>query len=325
MKKAGVSSILIAVVVLAVAVKAEAQQPKIYRIGVITAGGAWYEVIDGLRVGLKQLGLVEGKQFTLAIRDTKGDAKAAEEAAKNLEKEKVNLLYTTQTSVTLATKRVTADIPIVFCAGADPVVLGLVDSFAKPGGRLTGVFYRDTDLIAKRLEILKEIVPKLHRVVTFYNPRNPVAGESAKLVREAAGQMGIQLVERHVASVEELRASVQSLKTGEVDAVFGVADALPVLEDQLIIDTARLKRFPTMFIDDNSVTKGGLVSYSVSRHEVGRLSAKYVQRILTGVNPKDLPVEGIDKIELIINLKTARQIGLIIPQSVLYRADRVIK
>ena len=116
------------------------------------------------------MGLEEGKQFTLAIRDTKGDAKAAEEAAKNLEKEKVNLLYTTQTSVTLATKRVTADIPIVFCAGADPVVLGLVDSFAKPGGRLTGVFYRDTDLTGKRLELLKEIVPKLRRVVTFYDP-----------------------------------------------------------------------------------------------------------------------------------------------------------
>jgi putative ABC transport system substrate-binding protein len=128
---------------------AEAQQTKVNRIGVITAGGAWYEVVDGLRVGLKQLGLVEGKQFTLAIRDTKGDANAANEAAKNLEKEKVNLIYTTQTSVTLATKQATADIPIVFCAGADPVVLGLVDSFAKPGGRLTGVFYRDTDVTAK--------------------------------------------------------------------------------------------------------------------------------------------------------------------------------
>ena len=179
---------------------AKAQQPKVYRIGVVTAGGAWYEVIDGLRVGLKQLGLVEGKQFTLAIRDTKGDTKAAEEAAKNLEQDRANLIYTTQTSVTLATKRATAGIPIVFCAGADPVDLGLVESFARPGGRLTGVFYRDTDLTAKRLEILKEIVPKLHRVVTFYNPRNPVAGESAKLVRETAGQMGIQLVERNVPS-----------------------------------------------------------------------------------------------------------------------------
>jgi putative tryptophan/tyrosine transport system substrate-binding protein len=200
-----------------------------------------------------------------------------------------------------------------------------VESFAGPGGRLTGVFYRDTDLTAKRLEILKEIVPKLHRVVTFYNPRNLVAGKSAKLVRETAGQMGIQLVERHVASVEELRAGVQSLKAGEVDAVFEVADALTVIQDQLIIDTARVQRFPTMFIDDSSVVKGGLASYSVSRHEVGRLSAKYVQRILTGVNAKDLPVEGNDKIELIINLKTAKQIGLTIPQSLLFRADKVIK
>ena len=158
--------------------------------------------------------------------------------------------------------------------------------------------------------------------MTFYNPRNPVAGESAKLVRETVGQMGIQLVERHVASVEELRSGVQSLKAGEVDAIFEVADALTVIQDQLIIETARVKRFPTMFIDDSSVIKGGLASYSVSRNEVGRLSAKYVQRILTGVNPKDLPVEGNDKIELIINLKTAKQIGLTIPQSVLFRATR---
>jgi putative ABC transport system substrate-binding protein len=204
----------------------QAQQPKVYRVGVVTAGGVWYQEIDGLRVGLKQLGFEEGKQFTLAIRDTKGDAKAAEEAARNLEREKVNLIYTTQTSVTLATKRATVDIPIVFCAGADPVEVGLVASFAKPGGRLTGVFYRDTDLTAKRLEILKEIVPKLHRVVTFYNPSNRVAGDSAKLVRETAGQMGIQFVERHVASVEELRAGVQSLKARDVDAYFEVADAL---------------------------------------------------------------------------------------------------
>jgi putative ABC transport system substrate-binding protein len=137
--------------------------------------------------------------------------------------------------------------------------------------------------------------------------------------------MGIQLGERHVASVEELQASLRAFRAGEVDAVFEVSDALVNIQDQLIIDTARVKRFPTMFIDYNSVTKGGLASYSASRHEVGRLSAKYVQRIFTGVNPKDLPVEGNDKIELIINLKTAKQIGLTIPQSVLFRADKVIK
>lgn len=154
---------------------AEAQQPKIFRVGVITTGGAWFQTIDGLRLGLREAGLEEGKQFVLAIRDTKGDLKAAEESARNLEQEKVNLIYTTQTSVTIAAKRATVDIPVVFCAGADPVDLGLVESFAHPGGRLTGVYEPGTDLTAKRLENLKEIVPKLHRVVTFYNPRNRVA------------------------------------------------------------------------------------------------------------------------------------------------------
>jgi putative tryptophan/tyrosine transport system substrate-binding protein len=177
MKKAAVRSILVAVVLLAIAVIAEAQQPKVYGVGVITAGGAWYETIDGLRVGLRQLGLEEEKQFTLAIRDTKGDVKAAEEAARNLEEEKFNLIYTTQTSVTIAARRATADIAIVFCAGANPVVLGLVDSFAKPGGRLTGVYEPGTNLTAKRLEMLKEIVPKLRRVVTFYNPEGKPESE----------------------------------------------------------------------------------------------------------------------------------------------------
>jgi putative tryptophan/tyrosine transport system substrate-binding protein len=304
---------------------AEAQQSKVYRVGVVTAGGAWHEVIDGFRIGLRQLGLEEGKQFTLAIRDTKGDTKAEEEAARNLEQEKANLIYTTQTSATIAARRATTDIAIVFCAGADPVDLGLVESFAKPGGRLTGVFYRLTDLTAKRLEILKEIVPKLRRVVTFYDPRNPGAINSSKFAREAARLQGVGLIERHVASIEELQAGLRALRAGEVDAFFEVSDAMVVNQAQLIIDTARVKRLPTMFQIQSSAIKGGLASYSVSFHEMGRLSAKYVQRILTGVKPKDMPVEGVDKIELVINLKAAKQIGLTIPQSVLYRADKVIK
>jgi len=261
----------------------------------------------------------------LAIRDTKGDLKAAEEAARNLEREKVDLIYTTQTSVTIAAKRVTADIPIVFCAGADPVDLGLVETFAHPGGRLTGVYEPGTDLTAKRLENLKEIVPKLHPVVTFYVARNPVAVEATKFAREAARQMGIQFVERHIASVEELQAGMQALRPGEVDAFFEGSDALVQIHDQLIIDMAAGKRLPTMFTNQSSVNKGGLASYSANRYEVGRLSAKYVQRMIAGVKPKDLPVEAVRKIDLVINLKTAKQIGLTIPQSLLYRADKVIK
>ena len=320
-----ISPLLLVVIFLAAVPLAEAQQPKVHRVGVILAGGSWYEAIEGLRVGLRELGFEEEKQFSLAIRDTKGDVKAAEEAAKSFQREKVNLIYTTATSVTIAARRATADIPIVFCAGADPVALGLVESFAKPGERLTGVFYRVTDLTAKRLELLKEMIPKFHRVVTFYDPRYPVAVESSKLAKEAARQMGIQFVERHVGSVEELQGGVRALRTGEMDAYFEVSDAMVINHAQLIIDMARVKRLPTMFNFVTEVIKGGLSSYTISFHEVGRMSAKYVQRILTGVKPKDLPVQGVDKFELVINLKTAEQIGLTIPQSLLYRVNRVIK
>ena len=305
---------------------APAQQPKVYRVGVLLPGDAWYEIIDGLRFGLRQLGLEEGKQIVLEIRDTKADLKAAEAAARNLEQEKVNLIFATRTSVTIAARRATVDIPIVFSAGADPVVLGLVESFAKPGGRLTGVYEPGTDLTGKRLEILKEIVPKLRRLVAFYDPRNPVASQSAKLAREEVARLrGVELVERHFASVEELQAGIRAVKAGEVDAFFQLSDSMVNNQAQLIIDTARVKRLPTMFLDQSAIIKGGLASYNVSFHEVGRVAAKYVQRILTGVNPKDLPVEGIDKVDLVINLKTAKQIGLTIPPNVLVRADKVIK
>ena len=319
------SAFLLATLLVAAVPLAEAQQPKVYRVGVLLPNSLRYETIDGLRDGLRQLKFEEGKQFILTIRDTKGDPKAAEEAARNLEQEKVDLIYTTASSVTVAARRATTDIPIVFCAGADPVVLGLVDSFAKPGGRLSGVYEPGSDLTAKRLEILKEIVPKLRRVVTFYDSRNPAAIESSKLAREEAQRLGVEVVERHIVSVEELQAAVRALRAGEVDAFFKVSDSLVDNQYQLIIDAARVKRLPTMWDFQSSVIKGGLASYAVSRYEVGRVSAKYVQRILNGVKPKELPVEGIDKISLAINLKTAKQIGLVIPQRVLARADKVIR
>jgi len=317
--------LLLAIVFLAAVSAAQAQQAKVYRVGVLVPGEVWYEIIDGLRVGLKQLGFEEGKQFNLVIRDWKGDAKAAENATKNFEREKIDLIYATSTNSTIAARKATAEIPIVFCAGADPVVLGFVDSFANPGGRLTGVYSVVADLTGKRLEILKEIVPKLRRVLTFYDPRRRSSIEASKIAREAAQQMGLQLVERHVASVEELQASVRAFKAGEVDAYLAMAEPIASNHSQLIIDTARDRKLPTMFNFLSEVVRGGLATYSVNLHEVGRMSAKHVWRILTGIKPADLPVEGIEKIALVINLKTAKVIGLTVPPNVLVRADRVIK
>ena len=305
---------------------AEAGQAKIYRVGVILqGGGVIYTAIDGLREGLKKLGLEEEKHFLLEIRDAKGDLKVVEEAASNLEREKVNLIFAINTSVARVTKGATAEVPIVFCAGADPVTLGLVDSFAKPGGRLTGVHFLATDLTAKRLEILKDIQPKLRRVMTFYNPGNPIAMEAAKLGREEARRLHVEFIERQVSSVKELQAALWALKAGEADAYFYTSDAMMASQAQLIIEMARDKRWPTMFDESFSVAQGGLASYGISYHEAGRLSAKYVQRILTGTNPKDLPVETLHKLELVVNLRTAKQIGLTIPPNVVARADRVIR
>ncbi|TMA91726.1 MAG: ABC transporter substrate-binding protein [Deltaproteobacteria bacterium] len=303
---------------------AEAQQTKVYRVGVILHGGPYYDAINGLRDGLKELRLTEGKHYVLEIRDAKGDLKAVEEAA-SLEREKVDLIFAVATSVTIAVKRVTANLPIVFYAGSDPVALGLVESFANPGGRLTGVHNQTTDLTAKRLEILKEMLPKARRILTFYNPSNRSAAESAKVGREASGQMGLELVERHVASVEELQGALGALKAREMDAYLLLSDGMVISQAQLIIDTARAKRMATMFHEGNLVANGGLASYGISYQRAGHVSAKYIQRISTGTLPKDLPVETVDKLDLVFNLATAKQIGVTIPPNVLARADRVIR
>ena len=304
---------------------AHGQQAKGFRIGVLFPGGPLSGTIDGLKVGLKEAGLAEGKQFLLDLKDTKGDPKAAEEAARYFEREKVNLIYAMTSSVIMAAKKATQNVPIVFTIGSDPVALKLVDDFAKPGGRLTGVHYLVRDLTGKRLEILKEILPKLGRVVTFDDPGSRVPSEGAKLGREEAQRLGIKFIERHVASVEKLRQGLQALKSGEADAFFYTADAMVISQGQLIINTAKAKKLPTMFHEQSLVVKGALASYGQNYYEMGRLSAKYVQQVLNGTSPKNLRIETVDNVELAINLQTAKLLGLTIPAQVLARADRVIK
>jgi putative ABC transport system substrate-binding protein len=201
----------------------------------------------------------------------------------------------------------------------------LVESFPKPGGRLTGFQIWTTELVAKRLEVLKDILPKLRRVVAFYNPKNATAQQNAKLAREAGRRLRVEVVERHVASVEELRAGLRALKTGEADAYFEIPDAMAGSQAQFIIDTAKAKRLPTMFGRTDLVAQGGLAGYGVNYREVGRMSAKYVQKVLAGTDPKDLPVENAHRISFAINLRTAKALGLKIPGSILDRADQIIR
>ncbi len=268
----------------------EAQPARVYRVGVVLHGGPPSSAIDGLRDGLRELGLEEGKQFVLHVRDGKGDLKSVEAAARSLEGEKVDLIWAINTSVTLAAKRATKSVPIVFYAGTDPVSVGLIESFRKPGGRLTGIHGQGTGLTAKRLELLKEMVPRLRRVVTFYSPDNPAAQQAVKIARDAARQLKLELVERPVASVEELRAGLRALRPGEADAFLYVADAMVAGQAELIIESARAKRLPTMFQERGSVAKGALAAYGESFYTIGRLSAKHVQRVLLGAGWSSSPI-----------------------------------
>ena len=304
---------------------AAAQEPKVYRIGVIHQGGPYRAVVDGFRAGLRELGLEDGEKISLQIRETASDPKIVDEAAKAFERDKVSLIYAVTTSAAVPVKNATSQTPIVFAVGTDPVLSGLVQSFAKPGGRLTGVQYSTTDLTAKRLELLKEILPKVHRVLILYNPNNRSSREAAELARKAARQLRIQLIDRQAASLDELRQQLQTIKTKEADAYFYISDSMVNSRADLVIEMARLKKLPTMFSEQGVVAMGGLASYGQNFHEVGRLSAGYVQKIIGGAQPRDLKIEIVDKLELVVNLATAKQIGLTIPPDVLARADRVIK
>jgi putative ABC transport system substrate-binding protein len=303
-----------------------AQTSGIRRIGVVYPGGPYEASIEGLREGLKVAGLEEGRHIALLVRNFRGDAAAAEAAARALERDdKVDIIVAISTTAARTAKRATAEVPIVFSTGDDPVELGLVDSMASPGGRLTGFHLATNDLTPKRLEILREIVPNLRRVVTFYDPRNPTSVSGLAATREPAGKLGIEVAAQQVTSPQEIRDRLRTLATAEAEAFFFVPGALITSHTALIIEAANALRLPTMPIELGAVRAGALASYGLDFRESGRRPARYVSRILAGSLPRDLPVEAVNQPALAINLKTATAIGVDIPPLLLTRADEVIE
>ena len=301
-------------------------QTGIKRVGVVYHGGPYEPSVEGLRNGLKAAGLEERQHIALFLRDVKGDATAAEAAARVLERDdKVNVIVAITTTAAFAAKFATVEVPIVFAAGEDPVAAGLVESMAKPGGRLTGFHFLTNDLTAKRLEILREIVPKLRRIVTFYNPRNRSAISSLAALREAARKFGIDVTAYQISIPEEIGDRVRTLAAADVEAFFFVADALVTAHAALVIEAALALRVPTMAHELGVVRSGALAGYGPDFRQYGLRLASYVARLLVGSLPSDLPVQAIDQPALAINLKTAKAIGLDIPPLLLARAHEVIE
>jgi putative ABC transport system substrate-binding protein len=225
-------SILTLALFLAAALPATAQELKPKRVGVILLGEPYYAGVEGLQGGRAR----RGPAVEPSGSRHKGDLKAAEAAARDLERDEVDVILPIATSVALATKRATEAVPIVFAAGSDPVAFGLVDSIARPGGRLTGVHFITADLTAKRLEIIKELVPTLRRVVSFYTPGNPVAMSNMGLARDATRQLGVDLVERQVTSPQDIQDRLRDLSAADADAFFYVGDSTVISQIVSILD-----------------------------------------------------------------------------------------
>ncbi len=306
----------------------EAQQtPKIPRIGILIPESErpQSQVIRGLTDGLKELGYREKKNILIEIRNAKGDRAALKPMASEIVSQKVNVIVTTGTRATQMAQAATSEIPIVFSHPANPVALGLVNSMERPGRNTTGVAGLALQLTEKRLEVLKEVVPELRRVHIFYDSNNKFSQENFAIAQKAAAKLGFEVAAHSIKSVDELKSSLSRIEKSAGDAVFHVPDDLVEGQADFIFDIARKKGLPTMFNEEVWVIKGALAAYGPSYYQMGRQAAQLVDKILKGEKPENLPVERVNKFDLVINSRAANAMGLAVPREVLKRADKVIR
>jgi putative ABC transport system substrate-binding protein len=295
------------------------------KIGALTDSWGPTPSIVGLRDGLIEHGYREGEEFEIGVRFTRGDVSALSAAAQDLVRDGVDIIFVMGANAAQAAQKATPRIPVVF-AGAvgDPVQLGLVRSFARPGGNVTGVTDLDVDLAPKRLEVLQEIRPGLKRVFFAYDPSDAYGVATVRGYREAARRLGIVLLERTIRSEDDARDLVK-LRRGEVDGILG-ASTLSMNIPGFLLEAATQQGIPSMFNDLFWVERlGALASYGPNLYESGRLAARLVDKILKGADPAGLPVEANPKIELALNMKTAKALRLAIPPAVLLRANRLVQ
>jgi putative ABC transport system substrate-binding protein len=274
---------------------------------------------------LRALGYVEGKNIVFEYRSADDKLDRLPALAEELVHLKVDVLLASTTPAAVAAKNATRTIPIVFYGGFDPVALGLVDSLARPGGNVTGFTSIAVVLAGKRLELLKETVPKLSRVAVLWDPQNPGSAQQWKESQLPARELGLQLHSIEVSSADKFEAAFKEATRARSTALALLASPFFYSNQKQLADLTTKNRLPAIYPRGEFVASGGLMSYGADQAESIKRVAAMVDKILKGTKPADLPVEQPMKFELIINLKTAKQIGLTIPQSVLYRADRVIK
>ena len=309
-------------------VSAEAQQlKKVARIGVLAQSNAYFlsTQFEAFQQGLRELGYVEGKSIVIEYRHAEGKLDLLPNLAAELVRLKVDVIVASSTPAVLAAKNATKEIPIVFHTIGDPVASGVVASLARPGGNITGLTMGGAELYGKRLELLKETIPKLSRAAILWNPMSTATELSLKETQAAAKALNLQIQSLEVRSPGNIEPAFDAAARTKTGAII-VTQAPPITtHPKRIVDLAAKRRLPLIYPQRQWPDTGGLMSYGANVDESLRQLATYVDRILKGAKPADLPVERSTKLELVINLKAAKQIGLTIPPNVLARADRVIR
>ena len=318
---------LVAIILLATVPTAGAQQqPKIPRIGFLASFGSGPDPrSEALRQGLRDLGYAEGKNITIEYRYGAGNSDRLVELAAEFVRLKVDVIVSGSTIAVRAAKDLTKTIPIVMTGTGDPVGTGLVASLAHPGGNVTGLSSVGPDLNTKRLELLKETVVRASRVAVLFNGANPSNVAALKEVEVAARALGVQIQSLDVRDITGFERAFEVAIQQHANALLVQRDPLNNSYPGQIVALAAKHKLPAMYPEIQFSNAGGLVSYGVSTVDLYRRSATYIDKILKGAKPADLPVEQPTKFEFVINLKTAKQIGLTIPPNVLARADRVIR
>jgi ABC-type uncharacterized transport system substrate-binding protein len=328
MKKAAASSILVSLVLLAVVVIAEAQQPKkVPRIGYLSGASSENDkpLIAAFRQGLRELGYIEGKDLVIEERYVVGQSDELHGVVAELVNLKIDVLVVYGMVAVKAAKRVTNTIPIVMANAVDPVGAGLVASLARPGGNITGLSDYHFATVTKRLELLKEAVPTASRVGVLFNPANASNPLQVKDLQRVAPSLKVSVTPVEAKTPADVDRAFDALKKDRPSALLLIGDTLLSANQKRIAEFALENRIPAGYTLRQFVEAGGLMSYGTNFADMWRRAASYVDKILKGTKPADLPVEQPTKFELVINLKTAKQIGLTIPPNVLARADKVIR
>jgi putative ABC transport system substrate-binding protein len=313
---------------LAAPLAAEAQAPaKVPRIGFLfgptPAVSAPY--LEAFRQGLRELGYVEGQNIAIEYRWAEGKYERLPALAAELVRLKVDVIVTSAPPVPLAAKQATSTIPIVFTTAIDPVAQGLVVSLARPGGNITGLASIGQEVVGKHLELLKEVAPKVSQVAVLQNPSTPLHTQILRQAEDAARALEVHLHVLQARTPAEIDAAFTAMRSQRAGGVLVLRDAFFFAQRTQIVALAAKSRLPAVYGFREEAEAGGLMAYGASLHQMWRRAATYVDKILKGAKPADLPVEQPTKFELVINLKTAKALGLTIPPSLLLRADEVIQ